>query len=107
MAKNTGVLGIAAVLLIIKGRGSQGLGSFQPEPVLSDLHRIAGIVNRMDQMGQMALHPPKLPSLPPPGELLSSDPADLKGLMEAFGPVLSAFGSSHPSTPGDGRGDRS
>ena len=77
MSKNKGALGIAALLLIFTasdnapGRPVRDvaprplLRPARPDVLLNDLHRMAELIGRMDRWGQMALHPPELPKLPP------------------------------------------
>ena len=117
MAKNTGVLGIAAMLLIFTARErdpgvpwslnmpGQSFRPLDPGVLLNDLHRMAEMINRMDRLGQMALHPPDLPKLPA-GDMFGSGKGvpDLSGLMENLGPLMAAFGSgSQRSAEGDDR----
>lgn len=103
MAKNSNIIGIAAVLLIIAAKndsgGKSGLaggGSLLPSieigGILSDLHKLTSIMNHMDNLGQMALNPPERPKLPPPSELISKAIPDLGNIVEAVAPFLSAFG---------------
>lgn len=102
MAKNTEVFGIAAILLIIaaRGQGTQGplrpggelLKTFEIGSLLNDFHKMTGIMNRVDNLGQMALHPPDPPKLPPPDELFSKAMPDLSNIVENMAPLMAAFG---------------
>lgn len=109
MAKNTGVLGVAAILLIFTakehGNRPDGAGPsghifrpVDPGALLNDLHKMAEMVNKMDRLGQMALHPPELPKLPS-GDIFGGDTSggngampDLTNIMENLGPLMAAFG---------------
>lgn len=106
MAKNTQVFGIAAILLILAAgnQGMQGssrpagelLKSFEIGSLLNDLHKMTDIMNRVDNLGQMALHPPDPPKLPPPDELFSKAMPDLTSIVENMAPLMAAFGLNQP-----------
>lgn len=104
MANNSGIIGVAAVLLIAAASGQGGLNSaprggvakaFELGSVLKDLHRMTSIMNRMDNLGQMVLNPPAPPKLPPAGEIFSKAMPDLNGIIENIGPLLAAFGGEN------------
>lgn len=112
MAKNSNVIGIAAILLILaskEGNGSsdfsgkgnsnlvRGLPSIEINGILNDLHKLTFIMNHMDNLGQMALHPSERPKLPPPSEMISRAIPDLGNIMEAVAPFLSALGNDSDS----------
>lgn len=115
MAKNSSMIGVAAILLILAaggdgkqaGRftgglsenadisGRSGLGSILPTMeitgILRDLHKLTSIMNHMDSLGQMALHQPERPKLPPPSEMLSKAIPDLGSIIETVAPFLSSL----------------
>lgn len=105
MAKNTGVLGVAAILLIASAQNGRPLPlrnigaplpllkTFELGGVLHELHKVAEVVNRMDNLGQMVLHAPS-PAQLPPAESIAKALPDLSGLMENIGPIMSALNSS-------------
>ena len=67
-----------------------------PEParLAGDFHHMVHVMNKVDQMGQMAVNPPKLPE---PVKLVNTDALpDLSGIMDMLGPLLkgSSAGSS-------------
>lgn len=114
MNSNSGILGIAAVILIAtaakhesspdslktqwaKHSGHAGLlpGSFDLGRTLKDLHRITDIINRMDSLGQMVLNPPPAPKLPSPGEILGNSLPDLSGIIDNIGPILSILSKNN------------
>ena len=126
MAKNSGIIGGAAVLLIAAASGQGGLGdilgggssqgrqrppaplggglpikAFELGSILKDLHKMTDIMNRMDNLGQMVLNPPPPPKLPPPGALFGKAMPDLSGIIENIGPLMAAF------TGGSGSGGSS
>ncbi len=70
MAKASSAAGIAAVLLLL-GRSRSGalLPPLKVGSVLNDLHRLTGVLNRMDDLGRMAAG------------------SDLGGLLSALGPT--------------------
>lgn len=101
MAKNTQVIGIAAVLLILTSRSQNFPGSrpagellktFEIGSLLKDLHKMTDIMNRVDNLGQMALNPPPAPKLPSPDELFGKTMPDLSNIAENIGPLMAAFG---------------
>lgn len=122
MAKNTEVLGVAAVILILTARNQSSggyrdignlLNTIEVGSLLKDLHKMSVIINRMDNFGQMVLHPPEPPKLPPPSEMLANVLPDLSNLgslgnlgglgnianlgnmsnlMENIAPVMAALG---------------
>lgn len=66
-----------------------------PEPVrlLGDFHRMTEVMGKVDHLGQMAMHPPKLPE---PAELINTSALpDLNGMMEMLGPLLGKFGDAN------------
>ncbi len=134
MAKSSNVIGIAAILLILaagnengkhetglfkssepagKRTGSAsknaGIGGILPSievgGILKDLHRLTFIMNQMDNLGQMALHPSERPKLPPPSEIISKAIPDLGNIIETVAPLLSALnGDSAGSISGKDSG---
>lgn len=130
MSKNSNVIGVAAILLILaagtdigktgaKGYENSngnfyensvsedrrsGIGKILPpleiRSILSDLHRLTSIMNRMDDLGRMALSSPERPKLPPPSEILNKAMPDLGGIIETVAPFLSSLGSSFGGSAG-------
>ena len=113
MNNNSGIIGIAAVILIAAAAGQEpsfsslkshspkhtryaGMlpGAFDLISVLKDLHRVTDIINRMDNLGQMVLNPPPTPKLPSPGDLLDNSMPDLSGIIINIGPLLSVLGKN-------------
>lgn len=107
MAKNSNIIGIAAVLLILAsrndsdkaslpGKSSGGLLGILPSieigGILKDLHKLTFIMNHMDNLGQMALNPSERPKLPAPSEMISRAIPDLGNIMEVVAPLISAMG---------------
>ena len=94
MGKNTEAMGVIVLLLVLAGISGEKNGrhefsllkGFEPASLLGDFHKMVGVTNRLDNMGQMAAHPPKLPE---PSQLINTDAIpNLDGLMEMVGPLL-------------------
>ena len=95
MGKNTDVIGVILLLFLVsgvlgdKGRGSGRslLGGFEPIGLVSDFHRMVGVMDKLDSMGQMVINPPKLPE---PSQLINTNAIpNLDGIIEMMGPLLS------------------
>lgn len=95
MGKNTDAIGIILLLFLVsgvlgdKGRGSGRLlpGNLEPIGLVSDFHRMVGVMEKLDSMGQMVINPPKLPD---PSQLINTNAIpNLDGIMEMVGPLLS------------------
>ena len=95
MGKNTDVIGVILLLFLVsgvlgdKGRGSGRslLGCLEPIGLVSDFHRMVGVMDKLDSMGQMVINPPKLPE---PSQLINTNAIpNLDGIIEMMGPLLS------------------
>ena len=95
MGKNTDVIGVILLLFLVsgvlgdKGRGSGRslLGGLEPIGLVSDFHRMVGVRDKLDSMGQMVINPPKLPE---PSQLINTNAIpNLDGIIEMMGPLLS------------------
>ena len=95
MGKNTDVIGVILLLFLVcrllvdKGRGSGRslLGGLEPIGLVSDFHRMVGVMDKLDSMGQMVINPPKLPE---PSQLINTNAIpNLDGIIEMMGPLLS------------------
>ena len=95
MGKNTDVIGVILLLFLVsgvlgdKGRGSGRslLGGLEPIGLVSDFHRMVGVMDKLDSMGQMVINPPKLPE---PSQLINTNAIpNLDGIIEMTGPLLS------------------
>ncbi|MBS5335259.1 MAG: hypothetical protein KHY62_07055 [Firmicutes bacterium] len=113
MNNNSGIIGIAAIIIIaaakhgnstdslksqgVKNPGYAGFfpGSFDLGRTLKDLHKVTDIINRMDSLGQMVLNPPPAPKLPSPGEFLGNSLPDLGGIIDNIGPILSILSKNN------------
>jgi len=69
MPKNSDIIGAALLLLLLSNRQSQGtsisqlnklLNSFEINSIINELHRLSHIINRLDNLGQMALNAPRI-----------------------------------------------
>lgn len=105
MAKSSEVIGIAAAVLILASKNPGGLSSpvsasllktVEIGSLINDFHRMTDIMNRMDNLGQMVLHPPQPPKLPPPTELFSKAMPDLSNIIDNIAPLMAAFGMGMP-----------
>ncbi|MBQ4650096.1 MAG: hypothetical protein IJB73_05285 [Firmicutes bacterium] len=64
--------------------GSPDLGSLARE-----FHRMVGVMEKVDSLGQMAVNPPRLPE---PAQLINTNALpDMSALMELAGPLLNNF----------------
>ena len=107
MRKISDIIGIGLVLLVITSLGSDvssdnglsstpsGSGSRLPlaGPDLGSLagefHRMVGLMERVDSVGQMAVNPPRLPE---PSQLINTSALpDISALMDLAGPLLNNF----------------
>lgn len=95
MGKNTDVIGVILLLFLVsgvlgdKGHGSGRslLGGLEPIGLVSDFHRMVGVMDKLDSMGQMVINPPKLPE---PSQLINTNAIpNLDGIIEMMGPLLS------------------
>ena len=95
MGKNTDVIGVILLLFLVSGvLGDKGLGSgrsllggLEPIGLVSDFHRMVGVMDKLDSMGQMVINPPKLPE---PSQLINTNAIpNLDGIIEMMGPLLS------------------
>ena len=95
MGKNTDVIGVILLLFLVsgvlgdKGRGSGRslLGGLEPIGLVSDFHRMVGVMDKLDSMGHMVINPPKLPE---PSQLINTNAIpNLDGIIEMMGPLLS------------------
>ncbi len=102
MSKNSEVVGIAVLLLILSSKdnlstngNNSPVGSLfravQINGILRELHKFTDVINRVDHLGQIALNPPELPKLSSPEQLLGGNLPDLSNIVETMGPLLSAF----------------
>lgn len=100
MAGNTEVIGIAALVLALASRntdtaphhGGEIFRTPEIHGLLRDFHRMTDIMNRFDNLGQMALNPPQPPELPAPEELFSRAMPDLSNIIDTVAPIVSALG---------------
>ena len=100
MGRNSEIAGIALALLAVSALGGSGAigrpsGSRLPlvRPDLGSLagefHRMVGLMEKVDSLGQMAVNPPRLPE---PAQLINTSALpDISGLMELAGPLLANF----------------
>jgi hypothetical protein len=104
MGRNSEIAGIALVLLAVSalgggnsgfGAGNSTAGSRLPitKPDLGSLagefHRMVGLMERVDSLGQMAVNPPRLPE---PSQLINTSALpDISALMDLAGPLLNNF----------------
>ena len=69
-----------------------------PAALAKDFHRMVGIMGKVDNLGQMALTPQKLPKPPKASEseslINASALPDLSGIMDMLGPIMSGFGGA-------------
>ena len=81
------IAGAALLLLIVLNRQNAvpDLGG-----LARDFHRIVGIMEKIDSLGQMAASPPQLPE---PAQLINTGALpDMETLMAAAAPLLSNLG---------------
>ena len=95
MGKNTDVIGVILLLFLVsgvvgdngRGSGRSLLGGLEPIGLVSDFHRMVGVMDKLDSMGQMVINPPKLPE---PSQLINTNAIpNLDGIIEMMGPLLS------------------
>ena len=95
MGKNTDVIGVILLLFLVsgvlgvkrRGSGRSLLGGVEPIGLVSDFHRMVGVMDKLDSMGQMVINPPKLPE---PSQLINTNAIpNLDGIIEMMGPLLS------------------
>ena len=81
MPKNSDIIGAALLLLLLSNRQSQGtsisqlnklLNSFEINSIINELHRLSHIINRLDNLGQMALNALRIAELEKFTPLISS-----------------------------------
>ena len=69
-----------------------------PAALAKDFHRMVGIMGKVDNLGQMALTPQKLPKPPKASEpeslINASALPDLSGIMDMLGPIMSGLGGA-------------
>lgn len=72
-----------------------------PAALAKDFHRMVGIMGKVDNLGQMALTPQKLPKAPkapkasePESLINASALPDLSGIMDMLGPIMSGLGGA-------------
>lgn len=69
-----------------------------PAALAKDFHRMVGIMGKVDNLGQMALSPPKPPKPPKASEpeslINASALPDLSGIMDMLGPIMSGLGGA-------------
>lgn len=94
MGKNSDAIGVIILLLLLSGAmGDKGgrpgfslLKGIEPLSIVDDFHRMVGVMEKLDSMGQMVRNPPKLPE---PSQLINTGAIpNLDGLMEMVGPLL-------------------
>lgn len=94
MNNNKNAYGVLFLILLlagkqnsIKGNNSSKLLSMpDPGSLMKDFHRMVNIMGKVDNLGQMAINPPKLPE---PAELVNTAALpDLSGIMETLGPLM-------------------
>lgn len=104
MGRNSDIIGVVLLLLVLSGGNSgyglpgnsqarQGRsGSRLPltRPDLGSLagefHRMVGLMEKVDSLGQMAVNPPRLPE---PSQIINTSALpDMSSLMEMVGPLL-------------------
>lgn len=105
------VLLLLLVLAALDGGGASGLLSGpapapvrpparppHPAALAKDFHRMVGIMGKVDNLGQMALSPPKPPKPPkasdPESLINASALPDLSGIMDMLGPIMSGLGGA-------------
>lgn len=97
MGRNSDAIGIIVLLLLVSGlpadKGSPQrrplFEGFEPISLISSFHKMVSVMEKIDNMGQMALNPPKLPD---PSRLINTDEMpDLNGIMDMLGPVLGSL----------------
>lgn len=66
-----------------------------PAALAKDFHRMVGIMGKVDNLGQMALTPQKLPKASEPESLINASALpDLSGIMDMLGPIMSGLGGA-------------
>lgn len=69
-----------------------------PAALAKDFHRMVGIMGKVDNLGQMALTPQKLPKAlkasEPESLINASALPDLSGIMDMLGPIMSGLGGA-------------
>ena len=112
---NQNSIGVVLLLLLVfsalDGGGDTGLVSGSasapvrpparpPHPAVlaKDFHRMVAVMGKVDNLGQMALTPPKPPKPPkvsePESLINASALPDLSGIMDMLGPIMSGLGSA-------------
>ena len=102
MSRNSDVVGILLILLFITNGNNQSapggfsslgniLKAVQVNGLLNELHKFTAVINRVDNLGQMALNPPEISKLPPPDQLFAKRMPDLSNIIETMGPLLSVL----------------
>lgn len=117
MGKNSETIGVVLLVLLIAGAlgdngnavsgsrqganhtGLNGLSRLLPVKGLEftslarDFHRMVDVMGKVDNIGQMAVNPPKLPE---PSQLINTSALpDLSGIMEVMGPLLNNFNGTN------------
>ncbi len=105
MFKNSQVLGLAAVLLIVAAQNQVDITRLP-----QNLHKMAVLVNHFDNLGQMALKAPTAlqmfsttenqeTTIP---ELIGNNLPDFGKLMQNLGPLLGSLGTMQDNTGENG-----
>ena len=94
---------IGFVLLLLLVFAALDGGNAGPVPgsaaaLAKDFHRMVGIMGKVDNLGQMALTPQKLPKPPKASEpeslINASALPDLSSIMDMLGPIMSGIGGA-------------
>ena len=90
-------IGAALLLFAILNGQNTGSGSGSRLPLArpdlgslaGEFHRMVGLMEKVDSLGQMAVNPPRLPE---PAQLINTSALpDISSIMELAGPLLSNF----------------
>ena len=93
MPINIDVWKILVVFLLLKGNvqpASINLGT-----VAYELHKISRFINRLDNLGQLALNAPTSSDFLTPSGTKDNSFPDVNTLMESLGPIISALGTKY------------
>ncbi len=111
MGKNSETVGVILLVLLVAGAfgdkggtapqgGNRGglnrilpIKGLEITSLAKDFHRMVDVMGKVDNIGQMAVNPPKLPE---PSQLINTSALpDISGIMEVMGPLLSNLGGTN------------
>ena len=97
MSRNSDGIGILLVLLLagsaLGGKPGSRLPLTGPDlgSLAGEFHRMVGLMEKVDSLGQMAANPPRLPE---PSQLINTGALpDMSAVMDLIGPLLGNFNS--------------